>query len=112
MSFRYRKSVKEKWQKFSLIEQFANIGSEVSRAKSWQGKNEKLFWGAAERTLELFDFTLRDARWRGLKGRLKEIARAKELFCDAVLGGRDYKTSLEDLDKYFLYFGLLARRDF
>jgi hypothetical protein len=42
-------------------------------------------------------------------GRLKEIVRAKELFCAAVLGSEEYKTSLEDLDAYFRYFALVAR---
>lgn len=110
MTFRYKEAVKEKWQRFSLIEQLANIGSEVSRAKNWQGKDKKLFWGAVERAIDLFDLTLQDKRWRGKeKKKLKELVRVKELFCDALLGGKEYGTTLEDLDKYFLYFGILAR---
>ena len=95
-----------RWFKFSLMEQMANIGSEVSRAGKWQGRDEKIFWGAVERTLELFDLTLEDERWRG---RLREIARARELFCDAVFGGKEYKTTLEDLDKYFLQYAFAVR---
>lgn len=62
---------------------------------------------AFERALELLDLTLADPRWLG---RLREIARARELLCDAAGGGRDYGTTLEDLDRYFLAFAVAARR--
>jgi hypothetical protein len=100
-----------RWFKFSLVEQMGNIGSEVGRAARWQNKDEKAFNGAVARALELFDFTLEDPRWRK-QGRLKEIARAREVFCDAVLGGKEYNSSLEDLDKYFFQFALAARSKF
>lgn len=96
-----------RWFKLSLAEQLANIGSEVNRARRWQGKDENIFWGAVERALELFDLTLKDQRWRG---RLREIARVREVFCDAVLGEKNYQTSLKDLERYFLPFALFARR--
>lgn len=94
------------WFTLSLLEQLGNIGSEVSRARRWQTKNEKLFAGAVDRALELFDLTLRDPRRRH---RLKEIARARELFCDAALGLNTYQTSLADLDRYFTQFAMAAR---
>lgn len=97
----------EGWQKLSLAEQLGNIGSEVSRALKWQAKDEKLFWKAAERCLELFDLTLEDSRWRG---RLKEITRAREVFCDALYGGKLYQSSLKDLIVYFDYFAWAARQ--
>lgn len=96
-----------RWETFSLSEQMGNIGSEVSRANRWQGKDDKLFNGAVDRALELFDFTLADSRWRG--GRLREIARSREVFCDAIYGGKEYKSSLKDLDRYFTNFAVLAR---
>lgn len=97
-----------KWFELSLAEQLANIGSEVGRAAKWQGKDEKIFQGAVERGLELFDLTLEDARWNG---RLYEIARAREVFCDAVFGGKLYKSSLTDLERYFLPFALAVRHN-
>jgi hypothetical protein len=94
-----------RWQTFTLAEQLGNIGSEVSRARHAREDNPR-FENAVRRALELFDLTLCDPRW---KKRLKEIARARELFCDAVYGGLKYGTSFEDLDRYFTYFALSAR---
>lgn len=94
------------WQKLSLAEQLGNIGSEVSRMIRWQGKDQELYKGAFYRALELFDFALEDPRW---KGRRREIARVREIFCDAVFGKKEYKTSLEDLLRYFDQFAYAAR---
>ena len=95
------------WSNMSLIEQLGNIGSEVGRAAKWQNKDENRFYIAVEKALELFDLTFRDKRWFG---KLKEIIVAKEVFVDAVLGGREYKSSLPDLERYFMQFALLAMR--
>lgn len=95
----------ESWSKFSLEEQMGNIGSEVSRAIRARG-DTIYYWGAVSRALDLFYLTILDPRW---KGRLKEIVRVKELFCAAALGSNEFKTSLEDLDRYFTYFALIAR---
>ncbi|MEK7461741.1 MAG: hypothetical protein AAB586_01590 [Patescibacteria group bacterium] len=98
---------KERWWSLSFAEQFGNIGSEVGRAAKWQGKDESSFWGAVTRAMELFDLTQRDKRW--IK-RMLEINRAKELFADAVLGSAEYKTTLQDLEKYFMQFAIVAIR--
>ncbi len=97
-----------RWQAFTPFEQMGNIGSEISRATHWQGKDQKLFDGAVDRALELFDLTLGDPRWRG--ARLFELARAREVFCDAVLGGKEYSSTLAGLMPYFDQFALAARR--
>jgi hypothetical protein len=97
-----------RWRQLSLAEQLANVGSEVGRAHRWQGRDERLAATAFERALELLDLTLADPRWRD---RLREIARARELLCDAADGGREYRTTLEDLDRYFLAFAVAARND-
>jgi hypothetical protein len=91
----------------SLAEQLANVGAEVGRMRRWRERDERIAAGAFERALELLDLTLADPRWRG---RLKEIARARELLCDAASSGREYGTTLEDLDRYFLAFATAARR--
>lgn len=100
---------RERWQQLSFAEQMGNIGSEVSRALHWDGKDKKLFDGAVERALELFDFTLEDQRW---SGRLREIGRAREVFCDVVFGDGVYRSSLRELDEYFFHFALAARKDY
>ena len=93
------------WFKLSLFEQLGNIGSEVSR--SIKGRNSHArYWGAVSRALDLFYLTVADPRW---KGRRRELLRVRELFCAAALGSDEFKTSLEDLEKYFNYFALLAR---
>jgi hypothetical protein len=94
-----------RWQRLSLAEQLANVGAEVGRMRRRHAPEERA--AAFERALELLDLTLADPRWRG---RLKEIARAREVLCDAADGGRAYGATLEDLDRYFLDFAVAARR--
>lgn len=96
-----------RWRRLSLVEQLGNVGSEVSRALRWRERDPRLFEGAMLRALELLDLTLQDERW---SSRLKEPARARELLCDAWLGGREYRTELKDMDRYFFQFALAARK--
>lgn len=104
---RHRELAAGRWRELSLVEQLANVGAEVGRMRRHQGQSEARAAAAFERALELLDLTLADPRWRG---RLKEIARARELLCDAASGGQAYKSTLEDLDRYFLWFAVAARR--
>lgn len=105
LEFQHQTLAEGRWFNFSLAEQLGNIGSEVNRAI--RARNDaKRFDGAIVRALELFDLTLSDPRWRK---RLKEIARAREIFCDTAYGASEYNTTLEDLNNYFLYFALAAR---
>ena len=96
-----------RWFELTLFEQLGNIGSEVGRAAHLKGKDDRRFQFAFERALELFDLTISDPRWRL---RLKEICRAREIFCDAAVGKGEYNTTLEDLDRYFMQYALAARR--
>lgn len=95
-----------KWHQLSLCEQLGNIGGEVSRARRWKNRDTKLFDGAVLRALELFELTLEDPRWRG---RRHEIARAREVFLDAAQGGKEYQSTLENLNRYFSAFAYCAR---
>ncbi len=101
-TYRHQELAAGRWRRLSLAEQFGNVGIEVGRMRCWCGKDERLAAGAFDRALELLDLTPADLRWRG---RLKEIARAREPLCDAALCGREHGTTLEDLDRYFLEFG-------
>lgn len=107
MAFQHKELAGGWWFTLTLAEQMGNIGSEVLRASRRKDKDEKMFRQAAERALELFDLTLIDPRWRG---RRLEIARAREVFCDAAYGGGLYKSSLNDLVRYFDNFAFAARR--
>lgn len=106
MEMVHRELAAGRWQRLSLLEQLANVGSEVGRMRRWRDRDERLMTKAFERALELLDLTLADPRWRD---RLREIARARELLCDAATGGHEYNTTLEDLDRYFLAFAVAAR---
>ena len=98
---------KGRWRTMSLMEQLGNIGSEVGRARAYSDKNDKeRLQGAFYRALELFDLTLGDSRWRG---RLLEIGRARDVFCDAIFGGKEYGSKLADLERYFMHFAIAFR---
>lgn len=91
------------------MEQPGNIGSEVGRAARARTQgNEDRFAGALERALELFDLTLADDRWRG---RRREVARAREVVCDFLVGDNEFGSTVESLDAYFLPFAMAARHD-
>jgi hypothetical protein len=96
-----------RWEQLTLMQQLGNVGSEVSRARRWEGRDPKLFEQAMIRAFELLDLSIRDPRWRR---RLKELTRARELLCDAWLGGKEYRADLEGLDRYFFNFALAARK--
>lgn len=98
---------KERWFTMTLAEQLGNIGSEVGRSAKWQNKDQDLFWGAVTRAMDLFNLTIRDARWTH---RLSEIVRSREIFADAVLGGKEYHTSLSALEPYFMQFAMVTRK--
>lgn len=95
-----------RWRTFSLAQQLGNVGGEVSRALRWKGRDQDLSDKAVFRALELLDLSISDPRWNR---RLKELTRARESICDAWLGGKEYGSRFEDLDRYFFAFALLAR---
>ncbi|MGE3842239.1 MAG: hypothetical protein AB7I50_11685 [Vicinamibacterales bacterium] len=43
---RFRDLADGRWHQLSLAEQFGNIGSEISRAVRWSGRNEAMASGA------------------------------------------------------------------
>lgn len=102
-TFLHKNLAAGRWFELSLVEQLANIGSEVRRAAKWQKKDEELYDGAIERALELFDLTLEDKRWMG---RSREINRLREVFCDAILGGNEYNNTLKGLEKIFICYAM------
>ena len=98
-----------RWRTLSLLEQMANIGSEVDRALRAveQGRLQRRNQ-ALDRALELFDLTASDDRWRG--PRRREVLRARESFCAAVVSDHSAQADRESLSRYFLHFAVAARR--
>ena len=97
-----------RWLELSLVEQLANVGSEVGRAcRARSQGNEARFEAALARALELFDITLADRRW-GLP-RLREIARARETTVDFLVGDNAFDSSAISIDRYFTPFAVAAR---
>jgi hypothetical protein len=99
-----------RWHALSLAEQMANIGSEISRATRWTGRNPALAQTALYRALELIDLTLDDPRHRQSVARLREIARTREVVVDFFAGANEYGSTAASLLKYFDQFGFAARR--
>lgn len=99
-----------RWFEMTLSEQLGNVGSEIGRATSalsygLEERKEK----ALVRALELLDLTLSDKRWNRA-GRLREIARAREVCVDTFYGQQEYRTTPKDLENYFYHFALAARQ--
>ena len=65
MSYVHTNLAAGRWQTLPLVEQLANVGSDV--------------------------------------------ARARELLCDAMFGGAAYGSDLASLDRYFFHFAIAAR---
>ncbi|HET7291985.1 MAG TPA: hypothetical protein VFM88_06150 [Vicinamibacteria bacterium] len=99
-----------RWWTLSLAEQLGNVGSEVSRALRWQGRNPELASGALCRALELLDLTLADRRHQQAPARLREIARAREVVVDFLAGPNQYRSTGPSLQKYFDAYAMAARR--
>lgn len=96
-----------RWHELSLIEQMANIGSEVERAIKWRAKAKQDYAEMAfERSLELIDFSLSDLKNRH---RLKEISRLREVWTDFFKYDNVYHSTSEQFQKYFYAFNYAAR---
>jgi len=103
MNFQHRELGQGRWEKLSLVEQMANIGSEVERAINWKNKNDKEYSRMAfERALELIDLTMADEKNRH---RLIEISRVRESLADYFIGGNIYSFSDQFWKDYFFNFG-------
>ncbi len=106
MSYQHASLAEGRWFTMPLVEQLAHVGSEVGRMLRWKETNPQNCEKAFCRALELLDLTIQDPRW---KGRRKELTRAREFLCDAMLGDNLYGTNLGDLDRYFYHYALASR---
>lgn len=94
------------WNKLTLIEQLANVGSEVERTITWRNKNKEYSKMAFFRALELLELTIDDPK---NLTRLQELTRVYEALGDYFMGENEYKSSDELWKKYFYGFSYLAR---
>ena len=97
----------ERWQKMSLAEQLANVGSEVSRALNWKNKGDNdRCQQAFFRSLELMDLTRATV---SNPSYLKELGRVREVMVDYFFGDNVYGSSEKNWRSYFDHFGYAAR---
>ena len=108
MNFQHKILASGKWNELPLIDQMANVGSEVDRAMKWRekGKNE-ISMRAFYRALELLSLCKSDSK---NKDRLKELCRGYELLVDYFAGDNIYHSTDEQWRKYFYGFNYLARK--
>lgn len=96
------------WAELSLVEQMANIGSEVERAIKWKEKgNNDYSQKAFFRSLELLSFSL-DCQKNG--ARLRELARLYEALVDYFKGENIFGSSVKLWRNYFYAFNFSARK--
>ena len=98
----------ERWGKLSLMEQLANIGSEVIRAINWREKGNADYAAlACYRALELTDCTLAQP----LKNsKLRELTRMREILVDYFFGKNIYGSTASSWQSYFGAFTFAAAR--
>jgi hypothetical protein len=106
MTARHTELAAGRWQTYSLMEQLANVGSEVERALDWAAKgNLEYSDKALERGLELLGLTIADPRHRH---RLKELTRMREALLDYFWGDNDFGSDERTWRRYFQAFGMAA----
>ena len=107
MSFQHQQLANGRWRQLSLIEQLANVGSEVFRALNWQQKDNSAYsHQAALRALELLSLTIDDPK--NHNHRLKELTRLYEVLVDYFFGKNQYRSSPKLWQNYFYPFNYAA----
>jgi hypothetical protein len=107
MNYQHRELASGKWNRLSLAEQMANIGSEVERTISWKAKGRMdLSSRAFDRAIELLDLTNADAKNRT---RLKELLRVREALADCFVYDNTYQSTPESWQRYFHCFLMAVR---
>jgi len=107
MNLTHKDQASGKWFQLSLMEQLANVGSEVERTINWRNKNNAQYSRLAfERALELIDLTIADPK---NINRLKEVLRVREVLADYFAFNNIYGSTDQSWIKYFLAFNYAAR---
>lgn len=106
MTYQHKALAESGWNKLSLVEQMANIGAEVGRALKWRDRKPDYALSSFYRSLELLSLSLADPKNRG---RLKEMARIKEVWADFFFGDNVYHSDAAFFERYFYAFGYAAQ---
>lgn len=91
-----------RWFELSLVEQLANVGTDIERTIQWK-KRGKLWDSqcAFARALDLLYLTVADPKNRK---RLKEVLRVREALIDHFMYDNEYGTTDEQWQAYFYDF--------
>jgi hypothetical protein len=109
MNYQHKELAAGRWAQMPLVEQMANVGSEVGRALNWRAKHNEVYADQAMiRALELLWLTIEGARKRP---GLRELVRVREALLDYFYGDNEYRSTDEQWNKYFLQFAYAARKD-
>ena len=98
-----------RWAGMPVMEQMANIYSEVGRTSKWKQKgNAQLATQAFIRALDLIDLTIAvgrkgpDTSAADRSPMLRELLRSRDLFCEEFLS--EDPAALKPSEKYFSHF--------
>lgn len=106
MTMIHKQLASGRWFELSLMEQLANVGSDVYRTILWKNKTDLEYSRQAfDRALELLDLTIADPKNRK---RLKEILRVREALIDYFLYDNEYQSTDELWQNYFYQFNYAA----
>ncbi len=99
---------RERWSKFTILEQMGNIGSEVGRSIiAWRNHDTPRFKGALNRALDLFDATT-ELLVKQHSPRIKEVLRSKDQYLRLFFDGT-FETDADAMERYFMQYALAAR---
>jgi|GEM_PF-67582 len=104
----YKDLKPERWFRFSLMEQLANLGTDVERAICWKAQadhegSKQAFFSA----LELLDLTIADPK-NIRRGVLRELCPLREALVDYFMYDNEYKSNDEIWSRYFYEFAYAA----
>jgi hypothetical protein len=106
MTVQHQELAAGRWFRLSLVEQLANVGSEIERTMRLREKGNHVYGRRAfERALELLDLTIADEKHRS---RLKELTRLRETLADYFWFDNLYGSSDELWRRYFHAFTYAA----
>jgi len=107
MTILHKELAAGRWFELSLVEQLANVGSEVERTITWRNKGNPAYMEKAfDRALELLDLTIADEKNRS---RLKEVCRLREALADFFAFDNEYGSTDRAWQNYFRAFAYAAR---